>query len=544
MPVSTITAGDSGTIAPFRRFNAAALICLLGIVLLAGYRFSRSATSASELIIDPDEVEYVSGAVSLATGHGYNVDFAGRRLRSQYPPGFSVLLCPIYRFFQSPGAGIYLITGFGLLGVVCVYLAAFWLEGLAAAALAALAVVAEPSIAASTRRIMSDVPSMSLGLLVLVLLIRSGSHRAGLLMTAALVGATATLLRPFNIFLLLPVFFTILREPILRPRRVILLSGTIVIGSVPVLFMLVYNKLTFGEFTRDGYKFWAAVPYDYLSMEFSPRYLKVNLGLLRERSIAITALVGIASFAWATAGKYWKVKPHWRELFAFTALALVPMTLAYGVYYFPANRMHLTTFSVACIAGASVLAAVSRDGVLGKIKKELVLIPLAGLAACAIYGRFTTRDPHVRRDAAAYIAQNIPAGSAIISTLDPVYFSLAADPNAKLDYLPFSRLSPKMAALMMTAHRIAHLDPPPDSLAPSCPGMLNGGAIWLFPTTAVEDPAWINAHLTRGDPVFLDLSWADPDDHAPAVFLRNWNTRLVNPSTRLYQLQLKSAPMR
>ena len=511
---------------------------LLALVLAyAAAQFYRSAGNAAELGVTPDEVEYVSGAVSLATGHGYQVDFAGRRLPSQYPPAFSVLLSPLYRLFPGNlGVGTYVELAFGLVAVTCAFSIGHRLAGPVAGALAAMAVAVQPAIATSAHAIMSDIPSLALGLFTIVLLIRSDGKHARWMIAAAAVGALAALLRPFNAFFILPALYGAFRRPVpVRPRFgvVALIAG---IGVVPVVVAMLYNYRTFGEVGRDGYKFWCAVPYDYLSLEFSLKYLPVNFNVFKEKAVAPTVIAGLAAVACALWQRSKRSNIAWQQLLIFAALGALPMTMAYAVYFFPTHRMHLPLLAVFSIAAMSVLVEVIGVRVPKTFRQPAFIIVGVMLIGVGLYGRRLIHHPTVRRDAAAAIRANVPAGATVISTLDPVYFSLAADPGDTLHYLPLARSTP-IAPFIMTAHRVPHPVPAPRSAFDiDCQGLVNGGAKMLFDTFAVENPELIRVASATGKPVFLDMSSTSADDPASERILKQYTWRLVDSSTRLYRL--------
>ena len=57
-----------------------------------------------------------------------------------------------------------------------------------------------------------------------------------------------------------------------------------------------YNAHTFGSWRRSGYHYWTAVPYDFPTLVWSPRYISNNLFVLAAKQSVLIMLLGLAGF--------------------------------------------------------------------------------------------------------------------------------------------------------------------------------------------------------------------------------------------------------
>jgi hypothetical protein len=204
----------------------------------------------------PDSLDYAYGAAALLHGH-YIVQWVGPPSMGtadsngvahvpRYPPGYSILLMPAVALWGVAGAvWVNYFSGI-LLGVLAAWLAAR-LGGAWAAPLAVVSVLCSIGAIAFSHTVMSDLPTATLVMLELLVLIVGRTARSALL--AGLLAGALVWIRLPNLVLLLAGLAGLTAMPD-RRRAVAFLGGALLF---PVLLGL-WQFTTFGSPLTTGYE--------------------------------------------------------------------------------------------------------------------------------------------------------------------------------------------------------------------------------------------------------------------------------------------------
>lgn len=256
---------------------------LLAFVLLCAFAVLALPTTASHPIRGlnywPDSADYIYGAVALLHG-SYVVSWAGltpvhpvatwglEPHIPRYTPGMSILLMPVVAVAGVTQA-VWVPYALGLLlGVLVAGLAAR-LSGPGAAPLAVVAVLGTGTWVGLTQSIMSDVPSATLTVIEVLLLLRTKGR--GAVVAAGIIAAAIVWIRPTNAVLLLAGMAALTAQA--QPRRRLI---AYVAGAVPLLALLaLWQAYLFGSPLVNGYQATGATPSGdtMLGAFFSLRYI-------------------------------------------------------------------------------------------------------------------------------------------------------------------------------------------------------------------------------------------------------------------------------
>lgn len=491
-----------------RRALRAALSAALALVLIWSLAFLyRSPYSASSLETVPDSVEYAVAAWRLATLGGLNIAINGRAYPSRYPPGFSLLLAPAYTLAPgSLGIGILVVLGFALVGVGAAIAIGRRAGGLWGGVGAALALLLFKQYRDMSRLVMTDVPAAACGLAgcAIYLRLRRRSHALDEL-CAGLLSALALALRVDMAAVALP--FVLL----MAQRRRWWGVARVVAPMLAVLAATaMYNQAVFGDWRRNGYHYWTAVPYDYPWLVWSPRYIHANLNsLLAKQALLALAIGGVG--VWVLR----RTRPNLlRRTLLYLCLAAGPGSVAHLFYFSTGLRFYLLPLSIWTLLGGAGLAALLPARIRSRSWTVSLLLALALPAWAPVHKLFHILP--ARRVVADRLARSTPADAVIVTGLDPVYFTaLVRGGSARTD-VPTSR-DVEYASKVVTLRRIAHPVPAPMLGHPRSPGMFRGGARDVIAWTAEGHPRNLLAYALSGRPIYLDLSFAGPGWPTPAL---------------------------
>lgn len=300
-----------------------AALLALGVVLVVGAQTHLRPPDAG------DAATYVSGARSIASGHGYRapdtVDGVPR-----YAPGVSLLLVPAAWISHGPVPMQATSYAIGLLLIVAIWWCARSIGGDPAAFGAALLVLASPGVLRAGSEIMSDAPSALLVVVGLTFLVAERERAAGIAF------GVACLMR----------LDAVVFVPGLGRRRALIAAAWVI--AALVAFQLVAHgsvggyrgdEATFGlGYLTHGTVLEAAgnassVP----NWRFYPEVLLGRGGLL------------VAGAPFLAGWALWRRRD---QAFARTAMWIVASTFAvYLVYYFQSARFLLPVFAIATIFG-------------------------------------------------------------------------------------------------------------------------------------------------------------------------------------------------
>lgn len=476
----------------------ARLVVPLLVIVLAGVLLYRSPWSASGLEIVPDSVEYAVVAQRFATLGRMDLSINGVSYPSRYPPWFSVLMAPFYALApHSPGIGILVVLAFAFAGLLAAYAIGRRLAGEWGGVAAALFLMTYRGYAAMARLIMTDVPAVALGLIGCSLYLRMRERAAVRdYLIAGLIAAGAMALRNECIVYLFPFLALALSR---KERRLVNLAALLLPGVCIAAATGLYNLHAFGDWRRTGYQYWLPLPYDYRQLVLSPRYLQINLDMLKAKQVLYAVALGSVGTV-----LLWRQRSaELRPILLYLALAALPLTLIHLFYFYPAYRFHLLGLSLCCILGGAGLATLVPE----TLKRPTWLLPALLAAGAVVVLLFVRRpDPEPdRRLAAEALARATPPNAVIVTNIDAVYLEPLVLRGTQRRIVPLSR-SVEYASKCIAPHR---LDLPPSAqhytLGQRFTELLRYGAQNVFPVTAEEDPNPLALWVHEGVPVYIDL---------------------------------------
>ena len=477
-----------------RPLGARGWVLLAALLAVAALRLHLPTFHASNLAVVPDALEYATSAQRLAELGTFDIEVEGRRYAPNVSPGFPVLfLAPLYAVAGSElGNAIYVELALALTALSVGFLLAHRLAGPWAALAAGVALLLHPTFERWSREIMTDVPSLALGLMALGCALTSRRDASALRL--ALVGVLAALafaLRFVYLAALAPALLLALSHP--RPLRaaVILVAPSAVVA----LATFAFNAHAFGDPLRTGYHFWVPVPYDYPELTFSWGYLAENLAVFTTWHMALP----LAALALGCA-LLWRAR-ELRPIVVACLAASLPISLFHLRYYYIDERFHLLLVAIGCILGASALARC-----LPESSTRFSWAGLGVLLPLAIWPAPPQDMLPGRRSTANALARLTPEDAVVISAIDPVFLEPYLLRGTKRRVIPASRVVP-YANGIAAPQRIANpQSAPKDALDRRCAGLLAGGGIDPVSITAVENPAEIVALVRSGASVYLDLT--------------------------------------
>lgn len=483
-----------------REANGLLTVWLPALLLLAvacAYLYC-PATTASNLSTVPDSVEYATAARRLATLGRYDIEMNHVAYPPRYPPGFPVLLlAPLYRLAPGDlGTGVYAVLVCGLVYVLAAYAAGRRLGGSWGGVLAGLAALSLPGLRQHGREIMSDVPTLALELVSLVVFLRlcERPRLGGYALAGVLVGIAYSM-REVGAALWLPFAALAVRNPEDRWRRLAALTVPVLLAGAAIGW---YNLRTFGDWMRTGYQYWCAVPYDYPGLTFSPRYVGANLRSLVSARVGLL-IVGGTIGAWLLARSD---RVGLKRLGMFLLLGAGPIELVHLLYFASDVRFHFLALAVlAVVAGAGIGRSIPRRF------DRLAWLPAALALPLAARIAVLPDPPSFRRVVARAIADNTPANAVIVTAIDAVFLDPDVVQGSDRLIVPADR-HVEYASKLIVKRRVARLVPPPRSpVDHRALALLRAGAIDPFPYTAADAPDRIAAFIRAGRPVYVDHSY-------------------------------------
>lgn len=491
---------------------ALALACAT-VAICAAVHLYRSPWSASSLDAEPDSVEYATVARRIATVGRASIVVGGQERPSRYAPWFPAMLAPAYAVAPGePGASIIPVLILACCGVVAAFLIAKQAGGAIGGILAAALLVHLRTFHGMARLVMSDVPALSLTLMAIAVSVRGRDTRRSQLAVGALLAAAAAIRPLYAVFLLPAVLPAILARQVSWSKLLALFAPTALVGVVTAL----YNRLTFGSWTRTGYNYWNAVPYDYRNLVVNAQYLSRNLTLLATSSIWLTVVAGAVGLLVLILRR----SPDTVRLRWFAVLGALPMSLMHMVYYYPEYRFHLPLLALCLIAAATAASATLPE----RLRRSPALVTAVALACAASCWPSSQPVPQ-RRLVAQSIARAIPQNAVLVSNTSAVYLQPLVLAETQRMYVPLSHQT-QYANMLIVRRRVANPIPPPASAIDyRCEGLARGGAEEVFPFTALTDASRLQTIVWSRRPVYLDIS--SLPDAGPSLRTLEQNFRLV-----------------
>lgn len=232
------------------------VLTLAGLVLLALLAFYATPEFAANL--PQDGVDLAVPAVNLLERGRLVVSAYGHDIPPSHPFGTSLLLLPAYVVFgHALGNGIYALRLYALGAIALTYVIGVKLGGRPCGCVAALFLITHYGFWQYAQKIMTEVPSVFLGTVILALLLSmSGRKHPGLMCLAiGVVLGFAVTVRYDNLLLLAPTTVVLLWDGAWRER--VRRMALCLVGMAPFLISLaVYDQITFGSPWRTGYHYW------------------------------------------------------------------------------------------------------------------------------------------------------------------------------------------------------------------------------------------------------------------------------------------------
>lgn len=519
-----------------RYAKGVSLALLILFVLFTVIRCYRSPFSASDLETVPDSVEYAIGAQHFALWGHYEIKINEQAFPPRYPPWFPILLLsPVYALFpHEVGNGIFSILLCAVLCVLIAFRLGYRVGGNWGGFCSASGVVLSPIFVIWSRQIMSDVPALLFALLAGLQSIQLSQkpNSKGYLL-AGIFCAIAYAFRNLYVLLTLPFLVLLYRERKqgLKPFVFFLIPTLLV-----YLMTGLYNLKTFGAWGRNGYHYWCAVPYDYLTLTFSPKYLSANLALFQSATGYVPLLMGIL-------GSFLLLRTKSREaisLLQFGVFAIVPLSLAHLLYFVHDLRFFLPLLIWCLVLGGAGIGSLVQRVLSSEraTKWEWILVGL-GFVVVFVAGIYRPDEQPGRRVVVEVMNGALPQNTFVVSSIDPVYLEPMLLRGNERRVITLSR-AVEYASKVIMPQRLAVLEPPPKSpIDHRCEALLHAGAKEAVQETAEEGIETISRLLREGKEVYLDGSPTTRGDPAFEVMERHF--RILSTKTQfLFRLGLKT----
>lgn len=313
----------------------------------------------------PDALEYEEGARSLVAGEGYQLSINGMSYPSRYPPGFSLLIVPVFSLIgTAPGGGIWVVLLMALATIVVTWRLGLILAGPLGGLAAALLVTLSPLHVQWSQAVMSDVPATAIASLLCLLTIRAAAarRRSGRWIVLGVCCGLGTVLRPAlitvipGILLILWMGNSAAKDNLANLKRFLLGLGAAAAGS------LILNVILTGTTLPGRYDFWVE------ATMFDPKYIfsapKAG-GEIPNLLFLISELAGTGRlYPWPIAvllalGVYLQLRGGERQRqFAALAVSTIAATVAlYTIFFWQWDRFLLPVLPIVAVLAAFPLGA-------------------------------------------------------------------------------------------------------------------------------------------------------------------------------------------
>jgi len=477
------------------------LNCLLLLLLLL-VRFWCSPRLAACLNGVPDNVEYVVGAERIVHLHQFNIAINGAVYPSRYAPWFSLLfLAPIQAMVpHQPGIGILLVLAMSLLAAFCGMRIADAVAGPPAGLFAVALLIVDGQFVYCARQITTDMPAAALGLLLCLIYLRSTTMKWPAATVAGVLLALAYGLRSEYALLALPMTYKLWKTRGAVGKFAVLFAPLALLGGLTLL----YNHHNFGGFTRMGYSYWCAVPYDFPTLLFNLHYIGPHLyGLAFSNSFRVPVIIAVVLLVLSFRRK---ASPEMRSLLEFSVLASAPLLALHLVYFFWDIRFLLLPIALAAVVAGALAANLLRLSVIRQ-----PLFRTGFLAVLLIVAPFIKRhvpDDYYRYEALQAFDRLTPKDTVLITCIDPVYLEPWYQRGTDRYVLPMTR-DVEYASKFVSPVPVHQIVPPPAGLLDQrAPGLLQAGSRDPVPYTADESIDRIAAWVRLGRPVYVDTQVA------------------------------------
>ena len=259
------------------------LIITIILLSISSFVFYRPAWHAANLDYSPDSTERVAATINFLRNGEYKILIDGIVHPPRYEPFFSIVFFSIPLLLSSfhIGAVIYSIFTVSCIGLLIVYFFLSRLTNRLFSLTACLLVLSIPDFQLMSKKIMTDAPSAifaTIAFLIYVKITQSSNPSKKNVLFYGILCGIAFAIRSTNIFIIIPYLVWLFINRNFKDK---ILRFFLVTFPTCLLLILnsIYNYRTFGDFFRNGYNYWASIPYDIFSLTFNFSYFANNLAI-------------------------------------------------------------------------------------------------------------------------------------------------------------------------------------------------------------------------------------------------------------------------
>jgi 4-amino-4-deoxy-L-arabinose transferase-like glycosyltransferase len=437
----------------------------LAVALVAAAIVYTPRAWVSDLGPMPDAGEYAMSARNLAHLHGFVIELLGREYPPRYPPGFPLILAPV---FWVPGAtlasAIHVVAAFAVVAVLLTHALSRRLGGPVAGLLASGALVLRPVFVDWSHQVMTETATIAVATAIPVLLHhraqRADTARRPFLVATGLLCGAAILMRHANVVFVPAVAIAVMIDPRVRARP---WRSVTALGAGPALALGAlgfYDQVTFGSVARTGYHYWVPYWHTSLAKAFSLAYAARQPG-----AVALGPFGGSANLVYYGAYLVSSVSSAWfalaaargavvlvrrgnagaRSVVVYAGALTTFLYLTYGLYFYQSGRFMAPLIGMfAALTGVGIADALRQ---LGRHRELPVRTVTLASAACllALFGVIVEVRAVARR---TYLAQRLVRGASEPAIAQPMSEAVAA----------YERTLPR-GAVVVTGLPLTLLDP-------------------------------------------------------------------------------------
>lgn len=480
-----------------------------------------SARHALNMQVSPDSVEYGVAAFQLWKTGAYEISLHGEQFPPRYPFGFSAfVLLPFLRLFASPhpGMGIFGVSFLTALGAPSAYILGRRIHSASAGLLASAVYILLPGLALSAQELLTQAPAAGLWLVIGSLYIARpvGPLAHSRALGIGLAGFTAAACRPLAGALLA----TIALGAIVRRERATAIFLLIGPSAALVIGYLIYNTAIFGNPLRSGYHYWCAIPYDFFSLTFHPRYLGSNLVALWN-----SGCIGLLILA-ALGGRTPPQQDVTRQFKKAAYLAIFTTVAVHLLYFYKSELFFLPVAALLAVpAAAGIVSFGQRAGMRWSILQAALTLGL-GAILIRVALVLPAQTQNARINFVEIQLSSLPPGSILITGLNPAFVEAQLSGDRRIEILPISRQVEY--ADKVVVHRKLALPVVPGSPSDHRSLLLPPGQFEeVYRTVALESLPRLTQALRAGRAIFLDARFTSSTERREIG--RQFNTIFVAP---------------
>jgi hypothetical protein len=441
-----------------------------------------------------DSLEYIAATKNLINSQTYELKINSKFYPSRYLPWYGITNIYPWLYFFPNREELLIISSWlsGILGIFIGYLIARKISGsLIGGIITVIFISMNGSYRYFSQTLMPDIFITTLHLCCLYIWLSIFSDEKSTkkiyLILSAIAIALAFSIKPTSLSLIIPWILLFIRQKNYKAFSYFFIpTENIVILSV------LFNYYYFQSFIRCGYNYWASVPYDYLTLVFSPNYLETNLARAGNSLAAIFFLIFTIFYYHRKSPENLRNRLFNTPELRWIVLTTLPILSFYLFYFYTTERFYLPVL----IPTLAVLG-----GWLGKlipIEKESLFLS-SGLLILGFFCSYQISQKENYLSTAFNfsptkywrdIKMKIPETGVVVSGSHPLFFEIFSRRNKNQLLIPTNR-DVEFASKVITKHKITELSPPPkDAFDHRTKGLLkkisSGSVAEVFPYTAVS----------------------------------------------------------